>query len=419
MVATSRFYILKNLEILRRIPLIFGYKTHTPNSSLSSEDPDNTVHSLLYQTKKRSSRIQTTMASASSESAQEVAKRCVQEPWSSTFDPSSISNSALHELAFLLFQPSAESIGIPNQQLRTFLSLVQNNYLANPYHCWAHAVHVTFNAWRLARDLVDSSSFDEFDQFILLFSAIIHDLHHPGHTNMVEIESRSPLARLYNDQSVIENNSLAKAYELVDSIQLFDGLTKEKQFEVRIRVVEMVLATDISPPTGKDRATLMASKWNAAFAGMLESGAGGVDSGAGDSGAITFHVETLEQRQCVLVRLLCIADLGSAMQPFSVFANWSQRLYVENNLCTGLTHEGHVNTQKPFMEYLCVPLVMEASRFPILKNIEMLKELLESNLQRWNGLSVEEKCSAIETEYIQQPENVDVPEKEGRGSKFE
>jgi hypothetical protein len=269
---------------------------------------------------------------------------------------------------------------------------------------------VTFNAWRLARDLTHSSSFEELDQFILLFSAVIHDLHHPGHTNMVEIESRSPLARLYNDQSVIENNSLSKAYELVDSIQLFEGLTKEKQFEVRSRVVEMVLATDISPPTGKDRATLMAAKWDCAFAGMLDSD--------GDSAA-AFHVETREQRQCVLVRLLCIADLGSAMQPFSVFANWSQRLYVENNVSADLTHEAHVNTQKPFMEYLCIPLVKEAAKYPILKNIEMLREMLESNLKRWNEMSIEEKCSAIETEYVKQPDDEDVPEKEGRGSKFD
>ena len=68
-----------------------------------------------------------------------------------------------------------------------------------------------------------------------------------------------------------------------------------------------------------------------------------------------------------------VQSLHSAMQQFSIFGNWSKRLYIENNRSCGLTQEGHTNTQKPFMEYLCVPLVQEAAKYPILKNIDRIK----------------------------------------------
>ena len=114
-------------------------------------------------------------------------------------------------------------------------------------------------------DLRDVSSFTNLDQFLLLFAALIHDLDHPGHSNMFEIESKSKMACLYNDQSVIENNSMAQAYELVYQVDLFSDLSADVQSTLRTRCVEMVLATDISPPSGKDRALLMQSKWDDAF----------------------------------------------------------------------------------------------------------------------------------------------------------
>jgi len=317
-------------------------------------------------------------------------KQYVKEAWSSPFDPATLSNSSLHELVLHLFNPCSISIGISTDKMSSFLRLVQGKYHNNPYHCWAHAVHVTFNAYRLSKELRDSSSFDHLDQFVLLFSAVIHDLHHPGHSNMFEIQSNSELARLYNDQSVIENHSLSVGFDLVKEAELFLELSTEIQNSIRARTVEMVLATDISPPSGKDRALLMSVKWAAAF--------------GDDVTPEEFKVETAEQRQRVHILLLRIADLGSAMQPFSVFGNWSQRLYVENNRASGLTQECHTNTQKPFMEYLCVPLVTEASKYPILKNIHVLKELLEGNLKRWNSLDVQGKCAAITAAYVVQPE---------------
>jgi hypothetical protein len=314
------------------------------------------------------------------------AKKYLNEPWSSPFDPSSVSPDILYELAIHLLQPSSEKLGIPTAKLRSFIKLAQDKYRSNAYHCWAHAVHVTFNAERLFQDLRDVNSFTDLDHFVLLFSALIHDLDHPGHTNLMEIQSKSKLARLYNDQSVIENNSISVSYSLAYEVNLFSDLEDGLQSSLRERSIELVLATDISPPSGKDRALLINAKWNAAF-----------------TEGRAFQVETTDQVQNVSVLIIRVADLGSAMQPYSIFANWSHRLYMENNKASGLTQEQHVNTQKPFMEYLCVPLLQFAKKYPIFKSIDMYIDLLQSNLNKWNEMDVPKKCSDIAQLYVVQP----------------
>ena len=337
-----------------------------------------------------------------SESNQDDAKQYITEPWSSSFDPSSLSPETLYDMAVLLLQPSSVKLGIPTTKLRLFLSLAQANYRQNAYHCWAHAVHVTFNAYRLLQDLKDLESFDDFDVFVLLFSALIHDLDHPGHSNMMEISNNSKMARLYNDQSVIENNSICIAYNLVHDINLFSDLTTEMQGMLRTRCVELVLATDISPPSGKDRAMLVEAKWNAMVQAMGNSG-GSVGSEASGGVDCEFKIVTTEQRQRVSIMLLNIADLGSAMQPVNVFSNWSQRLYIENNKSTGLTQEQHIKTQQPFMQYLCLPLLQFASKYPILKNINVYLNLLQNNLDTWNEMNTVKRCSVITAAYVVQP----------------
>ena len=47
-------------------------------------------------------------------------------------------------------------------------------------------------------------------QFAALFAAAVHDLGHPGVSSAYLVQSRSPLALMYNDRSVLENHHLAE-----------------------------------------------------------------------------------------------------------------------------------------------------------------------------------------------------------------
>ena len=285
--------------------------------------------------------------------------------WSSDLDPASLGGDALTDLVMDVFQVngSAGLLGIQEDTLRSFVAQVRDNYQDNAYHCFAHAVHVLLNSHRLLADLKDASTFTKEEHFALLFSALVHDLDHPGHTNMFEIESKSKLARMYNDQSVLEMHSISLSFELADRVALFANVAESVQRSLRKRIVEIVLATDIGPPSGRDRGILVKAKWDQAF-------------------AQGFSLSGEDQRMCVLVQLMRAADVGSAMQSYNIFANWSQRLYLENNKAVGLTQEGHTRTQEPFLAKYCLPLIKLIKMFPILKGDELMEDAVSNNLER-------------------------------------
>eukprot|EP00946_MAST-07B_sp_MAST-7B-sp1_P004780 g4780.t1 len=308
--------------------------------------------------------------------------------WSSDCDPSALEADALLDLAMGIFKASGTlpALRINEGVLRAFATQVRAHYRANMYHCFAHAVHVLLNAHRLLQDLCNPDAFTAEERFALLFSALVHDLDHPGHTNMFEIEQESPLARLYNDQSVLEMHSISLAYQLADATHLFANMADAAaRRSLRARVVEIVLATDIGPPSGPDRGIQVRAKWDMAFAGGIR-----VD-------------ESAVQRMCILVQLMRAADVGSAMQPYRIFANWSHRLYLENKKAFGLTQEAHTKTQGPFMGKYCMPLIQLIGSFPILKSAAAMEESVANNLKRWTGMSVPEQCSDLTHNFTPDP----------------
>lgn len=50
----------------------------------------------------------------------------------------------------------------------------------------------------------------------LFIASAAHDVDHPGNNNIYEVKTRSKLAILYNDQSVLENHHTATFYFIVE-----------------------------------------------------------------------------------------------------------------------------------------------------------------------------------------------------------
>ncbi len=50
----------------------------------------------------------------------------------------------------------------------------------------------------------------------LFISAAAHDVDHPGTNNLFESKTRSKLATLYNDQSILENHHAATFFFLLE-----------------------------------------------------------------------------------------------------------------------------------------------------------------------------------------------------------
>jgi len=86
--------------------------------------------------------------------------------------------------------------------------------------------------------------------FALIFAASIHDYRHPAHNNVYCTRVRTPIARRYNDKSVLEMHHIACAYELLHSAEKYNFFeacgTDVTYTSVREIVISTVLATDMS-----------------------------------------------------------------------------------------------------------------------------------------------------------------------------
>ena len=60
------------------------------------------------------------------------------------------------------------------------------------------------------------NNFKKMDEFMIIFSALVHDTDHTARTNHFEIMSRSKLACRYHFSSVLENHHIAKTFKELD-----------------------------------------------------------------------------------------------------------------------------------------------------------------------------------------------------------
>lgn len=63
--------------------------------------------------------------------------------------------------------------------------------------------------------MTEKCKFDNYEQFLILFAAMIHDTDHPGFNNVFLSNTKNKLAVRYNDVAVLENHSLALSFDLM------------------------------------------------------------------------------------------------------------------------------------------------------------------------------------------------------------
>ncbi|KAM7285331.1 high affinity cAMP-specific and IBMX-insensitive 3',5'-cyclic phosphodiesterase 8B [Ixodes scapularis] len=91
--------------------------------------------------------------------------------------------------------------------------------------------------------------FDPLDEAICLISAVVHDIDHPGKSSPFLCNSDNELAILYNDRSVLESHHAAFAFKLTlsdEKVNIFQNLEREVYRTVRLSVIDMVLATEMT-----------------------------------------------------------------------------------------------------------------------------------------------------------------------------
>ena len=175
-------------------------------------------------------------------------------------------------------------------QLRHLVKAIADMYHKNPFHNFAHASHVTGSvhkllnrvvnpeqvvyedrsARKIASDLHDHTfglTSDPLTHFAIVFSALIHDVDHPGVSNGQLSVEKKELAEHYHFKSIAEQNSVDLAWDLFTQDQykeLHNYLFGDENDFVRFRqlVVNVVLATDIFDKELKELRNL---RWDKAF----------------------------------------------------------------------------------------------------------------------------------------------------------
>jgi 3'5'-cyclic nucleotide phosphodiesterase/Adenylate and Guanylate cyclase catalytic domain len=174
------------------------------------------------------------------------------------------------------------------QYVQVTATMYQNN---NPFHNFEHASHVTMSVFKLLNRIVAPDGLDEkkltdaddvqitlhdhtygitsdpLTQFACLFSVLIHDVDHCGVPNSQLVKENSNLTRVYNNQSVLEQNSVDVAWNLLmtDSFSALHNAicpTPQEMSRFRSLVVNSVMATDI---VDKKLKKLRNARWEKAF----------------------------------------------------------------------------------------------------------------------------------------------------------
>eukprot|EP00980_Cylindrotheca_fusiformis_P010892 scaffold2482_cov116-Cylindrotheca_fusiformis.AAC.2 len=266
--------------------------------------------------------------------------------------------------------------GEAKSQLRNYISTIAGMYPDNAFHNFEHASHVTASVKKLLSrivlfgegnglgasipkesvDLVDLAGHsygitsDPLTQFAVVFSAIIHDVDHPGVPNAQLVKENTRCAQIYK-KSVAEQKSVDIAWDML----MEDGYadlraciyqTEEDLRRFRQLVVNTVMATDI---VDKELQLLRKGRWEAAFDSTAETKNDGVES---DDRKATIVIEHLIQA----------SDVAHTMQHWHIYKKWNERFFME---CYRAYREGRADSDPStnwykseigFFDYYVIPL---------------------------------------------------------------
>ena len=135
-----------------------------------------------------------------------------------------------------------------------------------------HCLHPSHKIWPNLRCSLNLQTSDPLTQFAVAFSALIHDVDHPGVPNSQLVEEESEIAKIYRNQSIAEQNSVDIAWDLLMEPQynalracIYSNRTELERF--RQLVVNCVMATDLAD---RELGLLRKNRWDKAFHNEFE-----------------------------------------------------------------------------------------------------------------------------------------------------
>ena len=112
-----------------------------------------------------------------------------------------------------------QKLKLDREKLVKYIIRIEDNYPSNEYHNRVHAAFVVQRTYVTFMKLSLRAVAAEKDLWLLaaVLGAAVHDVLHPGYNNHYMVLEEATVARTYNDQAVLENQSLFLALELMRS----------------------------------------------------------------------------------------------------------------------------------------------------------------------------------------------------------
>ena len=212
------------------------------------------------------------------------------------------------------------------QELGGYVSQIAQSYRCHAFHCFEHASHVAMSVVKLVSRIVGVSALsdqsygiasDALAHFACVFSAVIHDVDHPGVSNAQLVKENVELGQVYHGLSIAEQNSFHITWSLLmdeSFSNLREAICPNSSELIRFRqlVVNSIMATDVMD---KNLTIVRNNRWNKAFGGVAPEDS---DEDAANRKA-TIVVEHLIQA----------SDVAHTMQHWHIYRKWNERFFEE------------------------------------------------------------------------------------------
>jgi len=215
-------------------------------------------------------------------------------------------------------------------QLDEYISLVASRHATHAFHNFQHATHAIMSILKLLSQFQKQSKggskcsteevhrilADPFTQFACAFTALIHDINHPGVPNARLIEEDPEVATYYKGRSVAEQRSFDIAWNLLQEDRfkllrsaIYSNSVEENKF--RQLISKNVMSTDIFD---HQQTELRNARWKKVVVEATGSGT---------------KCDMDETASVIIEHLIQASDIAHTIQHWSVYCKWNERLFTE------------------------------------------------------------------------------------------
>lgn len=274
--------------------------------------------------------------------------------------------------------------------LKCFRLLEFGYHGSNPYHNSVHAADVTQAMHCFIQEQKIRTYMTDLEILSSIMAAVCHDLDHPGVNQTFLINTKNPLAMLYNNQSVLENHHWRFALCIFKESQLFDHFKPEMYDQMKEQLKNLILATDIARQ----------NEYLGRFQEVIHRTTQPINNNNTQQQrepSLEFSMKDTESRSLVLQIALKCADLGNPCRPWLISRVWSNLICdelfkmgkVERKLGIPLTpicqseKTSIATIQTDFFRFIVMPLLELWHQFLQSPLSSLLMSNFEHNYQRW------------------------------------